>query len=135
MHQTKKKFKVVDQGDPCEMVGDYMTKPLVGSKFNEFRNLIMNFPSSDNRSVLDSSFESATQSGKHCGRHTDHSYRTRCAVPKTTKTAQRRNPKNGRGGRAGHYEKVTPSHKRKSNRMGYFNNHPSSENVARMYSE
>ena len=26
-----------------EMIADYFTKPLVGSKYNEFRNKIMNF--------------------------------------------------------------------------------------------
>jgi hypothetical protein len=35
------------------MIGDYMTKALVGSKFNFFWNLIMNFDQSIRRSVLE----------------------------------------------------------------------------------
>jgi hypothetical protein len=35
------------------MIGDYMTKALVGSKFKFFRNLIMNFDQSVRRSVLE----------------------------------------------------------------------------------
>ena len=37
-----------------DMLADYMTKPLTGSKFNKFRGIIMNFKHQlDNRSVLD----------------------------------------------------------------------------------
>lgn len=36
-----------------KMVADYMTKPLVGWKFKQFRNEIMNLPDSASRSVLE----------------------------------------------------------------------------------
>jgi hypothetical protein len=36
-----------------KMIADYWTKPLVGAKFHYFRHLIMNFPGSPRRSVLE----------------------------------------------------------------------------------
>ena len=38
-----------------DMVGDYMTKPLVGGKFKQFRRMIMNLPDIElaSRSVLE----------------------------------------------------------------------------------
>jgi len=41
-----------------KMIADYMTKPLVGSKFKHFRKEIMNFPDSTSRSVLEKKIKS-----------------------------------------------------------------------------
>jgi hypothetical protein len=50
-----------------DMIADYMTKPLTGSKFNKFRNIIMNGGLSnrvDNRSVLGTSKKPSTGTKK-----------------------------------------------------------------------
>jgi hypothetical protein len=49
----KRKEIVLKYCPTDKMIADYMTKPLVGAKFHYFRNLIMNFPESDRRSVLE----------------------------------------------------------------------------------
>ena len=41
-----------------KMIADYMTKPLVGSKFKHLRKEIMNFPDSASRSVLEKKIKS-----------------------------------------------------------------------------
>jgi hypothetical protein len=50
---VKRKEIILKYCPTDKMIADYMTKPLVGAKFHFFRNIIMNFPESDRRSVLD----------------------------------------------------------------------------------
>jgi hypothetical protein len=57
-----------------KIIADYMTKPLVGTKFHFFRNLIMNFPESDRRSVLDNKIMSnKIMSNKSMSEKVNHS--------------------------------------------------------------
>ena len=50
---VKRKEIILKYCPTDKMIADYMTKPLVGAKFHFFRSIIMNFPESARRSVLD----------------------------------------------------------------------------------